>query len=110
MKIAFIPADGPVKLHDLDPEDTLSQLQRLVGGFIEAVQVDGEATLWLNEDGKAESLPVNVRSHALVAHLLQANDFIVGDCVLTGYDLEEGETVGLGQRWLTFIEEYFQVE
>lgn len=112
MKAIYIPVSGPLRVEELPGEDgnVLSALQRRVGGFVEAVMVEPDTTLWMNEDGKAEQLSVNVRSHALVAHLLRPGDFVVGDCVLTGTDLDDGETVDVDQRWVDLCHTYFLMD
>ena len=65
----------------------LELMQEKVGGFIELIRlVDGRYIVF-NEEGKLKGLPFNIIATALVAELIQASDFIVGDVLL----LEEDE-------------------
>lgn len=87
--VIVIPADmdQPLRQEQIDPGD-LNAYRRLVGGSIEAVRLDEPAaSLYLNDEGKLEQLPVNHRATALVwAHnkLYRGQDVIVGDTFLTG--------------------------
>lgn len=40
--------------------DTLEDMQRLVGGYVEAVQLTPSLTLWVNEEGLLDELPYNL--------------------------------------------------
>ena len=66
----------------------LSQLQAVVGGYIEAVYLrsaEGERiVMFVNEDGKRLDLPLNLRATQLAheQHAIGPDDWIVGDVVL----------------------------
>lgn len=63
---------------------TLEELQALVGGYIETVNLTSDRVLVINENGKFENLPINEQATAL-AHACNAifpSDYIVGDAVL----------------------------
>lgn len=68
----------------------LSELQAIVGGYIEILRAPDGRWLFLNERGKLEGLPLNEVATQLMAGRLAWDDYIVGDVVLcTG--LEAGE-------------------
>jgi len=66
---------------------TLEELQNLVGGYIERIQV-GSKEMYLNEDGKMKRLPLNRRA-TMIARLagIADSDYVVGD-VLIGISKE----------------------
>lgn len=92
MKIAVIPADPdlPLSFRDIscaESDEYLADLQDLVGGDIEAVRLTRRAmSMYLNETGKIERLPVNARATILAEwdNALRPGDTINGDAVLTG--------------------------
>jgi hypothetical protein len=76
--------------------DSLSVLQKAVGGWVQAIDLNNNLTLWVNEEGKLEDLPHN----ALAQHFFDLRfgtgaDIIVGDAVLTGGTDSNGDTLGL---------------
>lgn len=73
----------------------LDALQKEVGGYIEAVHLTPDFTLWINEDGKGLELPYNPRATFLATDVLRPGDYIAGDAVLTGGYDDEGYTLGL---------------
>jgi hypothetical protein len=98
----FFPADAaprPVSPPDGRTAFTLQELQRFVGGFIEAVglnvlvQPDGTpVVLFVNQDGKrGPAAPVNRYATALTRMALVPGDVIVGDAILCTL-AEAGET------------------
>jgi|GEM_PF-2989842 len=84
-----IPADIdlPPQTIQLDNTD-LSAYQTLVGGHIQAIHLERPAaTMYLNDEGKLEGLPVNHRATALASvhnSAFRGQDFIVGDAFVTG--------------------------
>lgn len=69
--------------------NTLENLQKLVGGYIETVTLStgfGNLVVICNEEGRLEGLPHNCK--------IGPFDF-VGDIIITGADLETGEMVDL---------------
>lgn len=96
MKVIFIPVDIEVAICELDVDDSLQALQELVGGRVEAsVPFPGrqDVTPMYNEEGKFLGLPFNARATALLASVMCAGDFIVGDCILTGFDQVRGRSI-----------------
>jgi hypothetical protein len=82
--------------HEVIEDISLKTLQAKVGGWVQAIDLDKDVTLWANEEGKLEGLPVNPFATALWELAFGVGtDIIVGDIVLTGGTDEEGETLGL---------------
>lgn len=95
-----VPVAGNPKIVELPDQNHLTDMQRYVGGWIEAVDIEPGTTLWLNEEGKLEGLDYNDRCHRLVAARLMPGDSIVGDCLITGFDDRTGETTSVNQHWI----------
>lgn len=71
-----LPADGTVF--------TLEELQKIVGGYIEALYLRDGRLMFVNEDGKRLGLPPNPLAD-IIAHQqtgIADNDFIVGNVVI----------------------------
>lgn len=76
-------------------EFTLGELQKLVGGYIKAVRLNGDHIMWVNEEGKLKGLPLNVEATrtAVFCALVwnkALTDQIVGDVVIANMT-ESGE-------------------
>ena len=76
----------------------LQELQRMVGGYIEALQLNDGRVMWLNEEGKLQGLPKNVAATTLATMYSQLprSDYIVGNVVIatrseSGEDEDEDE-------------------
>ena len=94
MTWATLAVDGCMAFRDGIPE--LEDLQRAVGGYVEAVdfQIAGSAaTMWINEEGKLVSDAERNYKAELVCPL--AGDWIAGNVAFTGNVGPEGETLGL---------------
>lgn len=63
---------------------TLEQLQRIVGGYIQVINLPANKLLVINEEGKLLSLPVNQKASSLARFCKSIfdTDFIVGDAVI----------------------------
>jgi Domain of unknown function (DUF3846) len=70
-----ITQDGVTKVKP-ESENSLKQLQTMVGGYIESVSLGDDLVMIVNEDGKAKNLPINNIASEMVQH------GIVGDVVL----------------------------
>lgn len=90
-----VAADGRVEREPFDAEDSLGQLQRAVGGYIERVPLELQRgiDLFVNEEGLLNGLPLN---RVLTEFATQDSGWIElrGDGVFAAHD-GEGETVGL---------------
>ena len=71
-------------------ELTLDDMQSLVGGYIECVAVTDKIDMWVNEEGKLYSLPLNF----FVDNGSWTVDGICGDVFFASHD-DEGNVVGL---------------
>lgn len=93
MKALVITAEGEFK--ELDGI-SLEALQSAVGGWVQAIDLEANLTMWLNEEGKLIGLPHNTTAQKLWDKTFwTGSDFIVGDVVLTGGTDEEGQTLPL---------------
>lgn len=98
----LIPVEGPLQHVELD--GTLAQLQKLVGGHIEAVPLPGfirdsdHATAYINEDGKyLDECKPNMRATDFMVPGvgLFPGDYIAGAFLLCGFDPSAGEHIDL---------------
>jgi hypothetical protein len=92
-------------------EITLDYLQEKVGGWVQAVPLDGVLsglTLWMNEEGKFSDLPLNEIATGLWEVSYGATDFIAGNAILTAGVDYEGDTLGLTSEELDTIMEAIQ--
>lgn len=66
---------------------TLEELQRYVGGFIEAVALPNGKTMIVNEEGKLDNLPYNQRATLLGAAAgTMPGDEVMGDVLVLSND------------------------
>ena len=94
-----IGVDGNTEVLDLDSsEGSLKVLQGAVGGWIEAVGLNANLTLWVNEEGKLDGLPVNNVATKIFQSVFGAVDIIMGNVVLTGGADDEGDDEGLTEE------------
>lgn len=93
IKVLVIPADHskPVEAREIEP--SLDQMQALVGGWLEVVDVlEPLGSMYLNEEGKLRRLPLNQRATALIQrHNAMLLDVIVGDAFVSGPPDREGQ-------------------
>lgn len=96
-KALKISTNGTITELDLDaPEGSLRVLQGAVGGYVQAVDLTPQVTMWINEEGKLDGLPLNFHGTMFwSASFGIGTDEIVGDIVLTGGVDDEGETLEL---------------
>lgn len=66
--------------------DMLKEMQVVVGGLIETINIPGGGVMVVNEEGKLASMPINeVATQFCRKHdALRDGDFIVGDVILFG--------------------------
>ena len=107
-KIIRIPAGGldPDKQPEIVEMDRLelSDMQKLVGGYIEHMTLDRQIDLWFNEEGRLTGLPPN----RLFTRFDGMEFDILGDAFITSSN-EEGETISLTDEqarvWLAKVKE-----
>ena len=100
-----VTVDGRVRVIDLDTVDSeLATLQDAVGGWIQAVDVVGDMSIYLNEEGKILGLPINpVATSYFDATWGAGHDVINGDVVFTGLPDSKGDTTGLTPEQLADV-------
>lgn len=100
MKALVLTTDNTVEVEqDTDEFVSYATLSRAVGGMIEAVTLPNGLTLWVNEEGKMDGLPVNDYATRLFASAFGAGiDIIVGNAIITGGADDDGETLGLTDK------------
>lgn len=64
----------------------LEQLQKIVGGYIEVVEVSDDEIMVLNEEGKLLDLAYNQDATYLYRKRYQTSDYIVGDVLVCKKD------------------------
>ena len=89
-----VSTDGEFSVIDI-AGDELKTLQGLVGGWIQAVDLKPNLTLWVNEEGKLDGLPVNGFATEMWDSVYGATDIVVGPAVFTGGTDDDGDTIGL---------------
>jgi len=84
-------------------EDTLENLQEIVGGYIECVEMPGQRNvdLYVNEEGKLDRQKGNF-------WLPEYEDCVVGTCFMVGADPEEGELVSITDKQVEDCKKYIK--
>ena len=72
---------------------TLAEMQKYVGGYIEALHLNNGLIMWLNEEGKLKGLPYNIAaSYIALSHSrMHRSDRIVGDVLLAAREETEDD-------------------
>ena len=106
MKTALrINTDFTTEVLDLSTNE-YNQLRDAVGGLIQPIDLKPDLTVWLNEEGKLISLPINLVGTHMWERTYGQTDILVGDIVFTGNSDEEGETLSLSHAWLVQLQEF----
>lgn len=93
------PADWICQL-DFNGGD-LATLQKVVGGYIEALPIDSDkATVWMNEEGRLNNLPINTYWTKEDGTLI---DSLHGPLVILGPVDAEGDTTELTDEALAYV-------
>jgi len=87
-RVVTLLLDGTVNWIDLGfSAEIYPFLSQTVGGHIEAVPLETNCTMYINEEGKLRGLPINYVAN-LLAHKLNSGlreyDYIVGNAVVCG--------------------------
>ncbi len=99
IKALEVTTEGKVGIINLLPDTQLEQVQKAVGGLVQAIGLDDELTMWVNEEGKILKLPHNLFAQHLWDNTFgKDTDYIVGNMVLTGGTDSEGETMSLSDK------------
>ena len=71
---------------DIEPKNgtdfKLEELQAIVGGLIQIIEINNTEIMVMNEDGKLEMLPLNEKATAIYQSEVYAGDIIVGDALI----------------------------
>lgn len=106
MKAVIITTSGEKSVVEFDNETCYKTLSDAVGGMIECVGIDENTDMWVNENGIAEGLPLNLHGSAIYAETWKASNPILGNVIITGGSDEEGYTLGLTdeqvEKWLAY--------
>jgi len=83
-------------------DNTLEELQGIVGGYLETLYIasDRSVAMLLNEEGKLLDLKPNLDLR---------RDVIVGNVVIVGVDVEEGEFRSLTEEEVGDVHDYLEV-
>lgn len=65
----------------------LSELQKIVGGYIEIANMNDGRIMVLNEEGKCNNLPINKKATELYKKFVYGNDFICGNVLICNSNL-----------------------
>lgn len=94
-----LTAEGEAKEIELvQDEAQLKILQEAVGGWVQAIDFTPTLTLWCNEEGKLNGLPINPMATFLWERYFGFTDIICGNVIFTGGTGDEGETLGLNEE------------
>lgn len=117
MKALVIPQDKTEPVREVDVPtgegaDTLSTLQGLVGGLIQALPFpDGltgdaldDATAYVNEEGKYDpECTMNTRATDVMLPILGLRDVVMGNLVVCGFDAAEGENRDVPDKAVAWV-------
>ncbi len=69
-----VPANGT--------DFSLKEMQKIVGGLVQIIDLDESKCIVLNEEGKLDDLPFNEEATKLFLSYFRTNDYIVGDVLI----------------------------
>lgn len=98
-KIKILIVEPNKEPYEKQIEDTLKEMQNIVGGLIEFVELEENIDLVCNEEGKIYGLEMN---------RIIPNDVICGTFFIAGE--EKGETISLTDEQIKKYKEYFNLE
>jgi len=105
MLAMLMPVCGPASVQEID--GSLASLQKLVGGYIQAIKLTPCVVGYINEDGKATGLFFNKTAtwacHQLAVGLAE-DDYIVGPMVIVGVD-ENGDEASVPAEFVSLLAE-----
>ena len=88
IKVVIVEPSKPARVEMI--ENTLSNLQSIVGGHIECIREDGFDII-INEEGKFIDLEPNFG-------IYEGQDYVAGTAIFAGVDYEEGEFKSLSDQ------------
>jgi hypothetical protein len=90
-----IKTTGEIEVVSFTTKTEYEVIKKAVGGYLEIIRLSPTMTMWTNEEGKLDGLPVNHRATALWTYYFGATDIIVGNVILTGGTDTDGNCLGL---------------
>lgn len=61
---------------------SLKELQELVNGYIQVLQINDKTYMVVDEEGKIKNKPLNEKATKMVREILLTVDYIVGDVLI----------------------------
>jgi Domain of unknown function (DUF3846) len=105
LMVLNIPVGKQITYTEIDTS-LYSYLAKQVMGYVEAIGLENECTMYLNEEGKLDGLPFNRHANS-IAHALNRflpdTDYIVGNVVICGPLNSEGDDTSLTPQHVTEI-------
>ena len=90
-----IKTTGELEVVSFTAKTEYEIIKTAVGGYLEIVRLSPSMTMWINEEGKLDRLPVNHRATTIWTYYFGATDIIVGNVVITGGTDIHGNCLGL---------------
>lgn len=102
----FIPANNsePLKVVELE---NYEDYRRMIDGWLETIPFPGrdDVAPYFDEEGKVKGKDKNARATVLLSPVMFPNDYIAGDCLLMGFDIETGEDLDVPEDLVTDLME-----
>ena len=98
-KIRVLIVEPNKESYQIKIEHTLKNLQKIVGGYIEILQLDYNTDLVCNDEGKINRLPLN----RFVDY-----DIIAGTFIIAGH--KDSETISLSRKQIKKYKEIFRLD
>jgi hypothetical protein len=67
---------------DLDHRPTLSEAQKLVGGYVELQRLSGNKVMYMDEEGKMKGKPKNKEATIMLELRVNHSALVVGDVLI----------------------------
>lgn len=94
-----IAVDGTAEAVQWDAtRGSLTQLQQAVDGLVDLVALHEHVTMWVNDEGIARGMPMNIVATSIARGFGLTNQSYFGPAVFTGGGDTDGETLGLTER------------
>jgi len=102
----FIPADNSQPLEVVELGD-YEDYRRRIDGWLETIPYPGrdDVAPYFDEEGKVKGKDKNARATVLLSPVMFPNDYIAGDCLLVGFDIETGEDLDVPEDLVTDLME-----
>lgn len=90
--VVVVPVTGDIHTKTItSPAEHLDTFQSIVEGYIEAFTLPGGNSAVINEEGKLQNLPRNIRATEALRGYLFSGDYISGNLIVVGPFTEDGE-------------------